>query len=170
MKYPAKGIDPQNILHRFLDTDGDGTGTTEIAADHSGGETFKITAPAGEAYSITRMIVFVRDNATLTAAGYGALSELSNGVELGVYDDTGTRVLNLTPVPVTSNAGWAGYCYDVETRAWGGGDNALSARWTFAATGSPIVLPPGYELRAEFSDDLSGLVSHTIMVQGTRQT
>ena len=163
-------VSPENILCQFLDTNGDGSGSIEMTGDYSmTADDFYVEAQAGEVLSIYEMLITVVDNANFTAAGYGGAAALTNGIHLSVHDDTGAEVLLLTPRYVKANYHWAAECYDAELVEFGAGDNAYIVRWTFARSGSPIVLEPGWSLRAELHDSFTALVSHTMKVNGTRQ-
>ncbi len=85
--------------------------------------------------------------------------------------DAGGVVKDLTDgLPIKSNAAWGRVCYDIDISTFGTGDNFVECRWTFAKSGKFLELngQAGEWLEAYLSDDLSGLVSHTFMVQGFR--
>ena len=175
MPYPATllasqpfCVTPERAIYDFLRIDG--TGSPNMAADYSGGTTdFYIEAPAGGYLLLERALALIVDDANFTAGGYGGLAALANGLNLVVEDPGNVQVLELTSsMPIKTNQHWSRYCYDVTYASYGAGENYLAVRWTFARSGSPLVLPPGYTLRCEVSDDLSGLVEHCIGVQGYR--
>jgi hypothetical protein len=159
--------DTYRRVTRYLDTNGDGTGQKNAIDNYSSGEIFYIQPAPGEVFYIARMIVVIRD-ATVDAADYGALSELTNGVVMRVSDDNGV-LDNLTDdVPITTNAGWAAICYDVTRAAWGTGDEFIKGRMSFFKDGPYVPLNGNRNERLEIvlSDDLTGLVSHTFMARG----
>lgn len=159
---------PQNNIYQFLDSVGDNTGTKNANLDYSGGGSIRITAPAGKEYVLHRVLVSIRDAGTMSAGEYGNVPELSNGIELKMYDSDNTTVLSdiTSGVPVKCNAHWGAHCYDVKFIDQASGDNFIAVRWTFSKSGSPIRLKPGQSLVAEFNDNLTGLKEHYYQVHG----
>ncbi len=161
-------IPVEDILFRYLDTNGDGTGDVNGNGNYSSSATeFKITTPANEIYELHRMLVQIRDSGALSADDYGNVAELSNGVSVYVKNASGDIVNTLTDtITVKSNSDWSRQCYDVNVDDYGNGNNFVSVRWTFANTGSRLRLPAGYSFNVLLNDNLSGLVSHYFQVQG----
>lgn len=166
---PSNTGQTRQSLSRFLDLDGDGTGTKNAIGDYSTADTLYIQPAAGTVYRIERMLVSIEDGVGMRAERYGGLAAaLTNGVTVRVADDSGT-ILDLTDgLPIKSNAGWGSYCYDVDIKAWGAGNELLLVRWTFAKAGVPLRLDGDNNERLEviLNDDMTGLVSHYFMVQG----
>lgn len=159
---------PDKQIFRFLDTNGDGSGTTNAIGDYSlGVEEFYIQPPAPDAYMISRMIVCIEDTASMRAERYGNLAAaLTNGIQVFVDDGT-TEILDLVDNdPVKTNAGWGRHCYDADVKSWGAGDELLLVRWTFEKSGHPILLESAHRLVVSCNDDLTGLVAHNFQVQG----
>jgi hypothetical protein len=146
---------------------------TDASSDYSSSAAdFFIEAPANgqDRYVLHRIIVYLRDTGSIDAAGFGAGSALTNGILLRVIDGNAspeTVLLDLTDgAPIRINGHWSRHCYDTQVATWGTGDEILSARWTFAKAGSPLVLEPGHKLVATMRDNLSVLVEFTLAVQG----
>jgi hypothetical protein len=162
--------DDHSPVYRYLDTNGDGTGTKN--ANVNGSVTpvvFKISPPSAGKIVLARLIVEVRDTGVFSAEKYGNLATLTNGMQVGFVDDsTGELVTDYTDgLPVKYNAGWGGLCYDVSLKTWGVGDEVLLVRWTFERAGiSPILAPGGDAFGVRVRDDLTGLVEHYFHVQG----
>ena len=154
-------------IYRYLDTDGDGTGTKNANVDGSDPAVeFKITAT--EAISLHRMMVKVEDGGSLSAGTYGALAALSTGVTVK-FTDAGGDITDLTDgLPIKTNAAWGQLCYDVVFHTFGAGNNFLLVRWTFSKSGKPLILETGDKLSVFVNDDLTGLVSHHFQVQGIK--
>jgi hypothetical protein len=114
------------------------------------------------------MLVVIRDAGAFSAEKYGVLATLTNGVQVGMLDNsTGAMVQTFTPAAIKENASWGQYCYDVELKEWGAGDKFLLARWTFEKAGVAVKLyPGGNAFGVIVNDDLTGLVSHYFTVQG----
>jgi hypothetical protein len=157
------------ILNQFLSLGGDGTGTADFIGDFSTPDEAYIQAPAGKVYIIHRMLVLVEDGVGMRAERYGTLSgALGNGLVLEHKDDNRVYT-DFTPSPLTHNAQWGGYCYDVDVKAWGAGNEVLVARWTFSKSGQAVELNGDGEnqrLAMTLQDNFTGLVSHTFLVQG----
>jgi hypothetical protein len=162
-----------DYISRFLDTNGNGTGTKIANGDYSpagSGQTIFFCQPAsGEIFRITRMIVNIEDNAVLQAGGYGAqVSPLASGITVRTANGA-IPTQDLTDgLPITSNAAWGRFCFDVLLTDFGAGNNFVSVRWTFAKGGTLIRLDGDQDDRLEvvLNDDLDFLVNHTFMIQG----
>ncbi len=155
------------LIFRYLDTNGDGTGTKNANGDYSGAaDEFFITADSP--CEIHRMVIEIEDTSGFAAAEYGNLgTNLTNGVKVSVDDHLGNELVDLVDgLNVTTNAEWARLCYDADLKTWGAGNEFLMVRWTFARSGQPITLTDGDKLIVTLNDNLSGLVSHYFMVQG----
>ena len=157
-------------IDRFLDTNGDGTGTKNAVGNYSiTPETFYIQPPSREEYHINRMLVYVEDTGNFSADNYGALaSPLSVGIDVRVADDNGA-VYDLTDgLFVKSNSEWGRHCFDVEYISFGTGNNFMHVRWSFFRAGPPVLIRGDSNERLEvvLNDDLSGLADHRFMVQG----
>jgi len=158
------------FISRFLDTNGDNTGTTNANGDYSSasGE-FYIQPPAGEYYDIHRMIVSIGDTKGMSAEEYGNLgAALTNGITLKLLGAGDALITQFTPIPAKSNASWGIFCYDVDVKSWGTSptDELLVARWTFTKSGRPIRLADNNKLMITCDDDLQGLITHYFLVQG----
>jgi hypothetical protein len=156
-------------LYRYLDTNGDGTGTKQCIGNHSGGASFYIQPPDGEVYVLERMIVMIEDGAGWRADRYGDLSSaLTNGIRVWFRSDKKDDIDLTDGIGIKTNAGWSRVCYDVNPSSFGSGNDFLGVRWTFSKAGYPIRLDAAFNerLAVEVEDDFSGLVEHTFMVQG----
>ena len=156
---------------RLLDTNGDGTGTKNANVDGSVTPVvFKCSPPATGAVVIERIMINVRDSGTFTAEKYGALAELTNGIEVGIFSDSDDSLVTdyLDGVPIKSNAGWGRACYDVDVKTWGAGDSFLLMRWTLSKSGTRLILrdSDNYSFGIKVNDDLTGLVEHYFTCQG----
>lgn len=158
---------------RWLDTNGDGSGTKEAIGDYSAApQSFSITpsqvTDAEEVMRVARMIVSIEDSGAFSAEKYGYMSALTNGVRLVVTRDSVEIDDGMNGVPVTSNAEWGALCYDASVKTWGVGNQMLLVRWTFEKTGSIIRLDGEAKesLDIVLNDDFSGLIKHRFLVQG----
>jgi len=160
----------EDNLYRYLDTNGDGTGTKQAIGDYSVTPTdFYIQPASGEIYIIHRLIAIIRDTSGAAARDYGNITDgLTNGILVRTYRD-GVMENDLTDnLPIRSNGEWARVCFDVELKTWSTGDEILTVRWTFNNSGNPITLNGGKKekLVLTLNDDLTGLIQHTFQIQG----
>lgn len=168
-KYFYEPDDNSTHLYRHLETTGDGTGSKDANVDGSSTPVdFLIQPPAGEVYVLNRLLIYIEDTGNFRAGHYGVLGgALSNGVTLKVTDSSDVEILDLTANdPVTTNGGWGENSYDVDVKAWGSGNEILLARWTFAASGRPLILKDQQKFKITINDNLTGLVKHHFHVQG----
>ena len=159
------------ILTRYLDTNGDGTGTKDAVGDYSSAaETFFITPPAGKKYTISRMLIGVQDSGSFDAVKYGNGVTLTNGIGVATTDATvGVTVDLLDGTLIKSNAAWGFLCYDADVKSWGAGDEFLLVRWSFDKSGVLLTLTENDALVVELNDDFTGLNAHMFLVQGYEQ-
>ncbi len=162
----------KGYIYRLLDTNGDGTGSANANGDYSVTQGIHyIEAPAGQAYYLERMLVTIKDVGAPDAGSYGNSITLTNGIGVRVRDASDTLVVDLTAQKkVKTNGDWSTLCYDVQVVDFGTGDDYVAVRWTFAKSGLPIILRPGYKLEVTLDDDLTGLVEHSFNVQGVSTT
>lgn len=168
---------PVNLnLSRFLDTNGNGTGTKNAVGNYVDGalEIFYIQPPASTVYKITRLLVNVEDTKGMTGEEYADLgSALTVGVVIRVQGDSGT-IVNLTDdLPVKANNQWSRFAYDVvvsnlSSSGLGSANDFVLSRWSFFKSNTVIRLDGDQNERLEvvLNDNLTGIVSHYFLVQG----
>lgn len=153
----------------FLTDTGLATGDKEVTGDYSSTKGyFYLMPPEDKVYVIERMLIIIRDATQTGADKYGGIAELANGMRLEVRKGDEVEYDMLAGDMVKSNAVWARHCFDVNEIAWGNGDTFVAARWTFAKAGRPLVLRGqlAERLTVIANDNLTGLLSHTFLVQG----
>ena len=155
-------------LYRYLDTNGDGSGTKQATGDYSTTPTSFYIKPAnGDIYLIERAIVHIRDSAGYRADRYGDMPQaLTNGIEVKMFRNGNVSDDLTDGIPVKVNADWGRLCYDVSPVAFGAGNDFLQARWTFAKSGQPLKLGSNQSLHFMLNDDFTRLIEHTFMIQG----
>jgi hypothetical protein len=162
-----------DLVYRYLDTVGDGSGTKSATGNYSSGATFfRINVPHNYFYSISTLIVHVEDASALGSDDYGNISNgLTNGILIGVYDASNNLVVCLCDgVAIKANSDFNKVAYDVVIDSYTvEADHVLNAQYDFRKSGSALFLPAEYSLRVRLNDDLSGLVEHTFFVTGHRQ-
>jgi hypothetical protein len=158
------------MVSRFMDTVGDGTGTNNFIGNHAA-TTALVKPSAGKVFYVQRLVVSIQDGVGMRAEHYGTLgAALTNGIQLHVGKRSPARVdyrLTDPALPVKENAVWGSYCYDVDRKDWGAGDELMLVRWTFAkAAEGGVVLRKNDELILTLNDNFTGLTMHRFLVQG----
>ena len=160
----------KNLITRVLDTVGDGTGTIEATGNYSAAvEEFFIQPAATEVIRLSRLLISVEDSGNFDAAKYGNGITLSNGIKVICYNgETDTESSHTGQLSVMHNADWGSYCYDVDVKTWGIGNEVLLARWTFQKSGQYLRLrgSVGDKFIIRLEDDFTDLVEHKFIVQG----
>ena len=151
-------------LYQYLDTVGDGSGTTNANVDGSTPVEFKLV-PA-RSIAVTRMIVTIRDTGAFPGTGYGGIAGgLDPGLTITTKDSGGNVTDLCGGVPLVTTYDWNRMCYDGTSLNVGGSDNYFHARWTFAKSGAPLHLESGDSLIVTINDDCTGLVEHYFFIQ-----
>lgn len=163
------------LLFRYLDTNGDGTGTKSATGDYSGAATqFFIAPPAGWRYHVSRMMVQIA-GVGVDSGTYGGLAALTNGIAVQKRSGATTVVTDLTDgLPVKTNHHWSRLCYDVRLDEWGNPADIdyVQVRWTFSKTDGALRLDgdQSERLSVVLNDDMgdasAALSSHYFMVNG----
>ena len=160
----------KKILSRSADTAGTGAETALATGNYAAAPTeFKVTAQANERIFVHRMIVSLVDGAIVNADVYAGAGVLTNGIKVYVTDRLGAIQYSLTDPAhaIKDVGGWAHYCHDLTIWAGlGAGDDHATVRWTFAKSGVPVELLPGWSLNVLCQDNLSALTEHRFLMQG----
>lgn len=160
----------QNLtLHRYLDTNGDGTGTKNAIGDYSSAEEiFYIQPPTGIVYRLSRMLVGIED-ALINWGFYGGLAALTEGIVVRVSNDSGVITDLTDAMPIKKNAQWGENCFDADLKAApGAGNDFFQVRWSFFWSGQILRLDGDKNERLEvvLNDSFVGIVDHTFKVDG----
>ncbi len=159
---------PENLVFRYLDTVGDGTGTKNAIGDYSvTSQIFKY-----EAQITTRLstfMVWILDTNMLREQDYGNESVLTNGWNVSVHDVAEAKVLDITDnLSVMTNGDLARESgSNPIINPWGAGStHSLMALLPLIRSGSPLALNTGWSLRVELSDNFTGLLEHYFKIEG----
>jgi len=158
----------------------DGT-TSDASQNYSSTSTdFVYQVPENHIAAITRMIVTIEDSEVdLYSDEYGGLGALNNGITVKIMDKNDNDIYYLvsntvtgqsigsSPEKIKTNRDWASVCYDFNRVLHGGsGVDMGQFRWTFARSGSPIIIENQEKFCVNCNDDFSGLTSHFFTIQG----
>jgi hypothetical protein len=128
---------------------------------------FEYQVPAGFNFKFSRINITMLDGAMRPGQFGGLGAALTNGCLFQIVDVGGAEVLDFTDgVPITFNAEFALLAGVDTIIAPAAGDDWLPIRFTVAKAGAPMLLPPGFRIRWTNRDDVSGLTTFRMMVQG----
>lgn len=164
MSLPYRGGEVLEPVRQYLDLTGDGTGTTDAAVDYSSSQgIFRIAPATGVVYRIHRLVITIRDGTAVnfTSTSFGALSVLTNGVDIRHETGDGTSVVKemMGGVHIKDNVTFQTLGAEINMQKWGT-DAAMQAVFDFTAqNGEPMRLDgtPDEELIIRLDDDLSAL-------------
>lgn len=156
-------------LFRYLDTNGDGTGTKNANGNYSSAEEiFYIQPPAGLSYKLNRLMILIEDQKGFEAGNYGALAAaLTNGIEIKAVNNDGITCDITDGIPITHNGHWAILAFDIDLKVWGSGEDLLIARFCLNGIGESIIIDgdQGGRFNVYLNDDFTGISEHYFMVQ-----
>lgn len=129
---------------------------------------FRYVAPASGA-KLMRCLIFYSDTGSFDATKFGNGITMTAGLEFAVVDSDGSTVKLdlLNGETIKTNADISAVCFDTSHLTMGTGPETNAARWTFSKAGAPLELETGDSFTVTVNDNLSGLNTFTIMVQGT---
>jgi hypothetical protein len=157
-------------LIRFLDTNGDGTGTKNAIGNYSGAATpFYIAPPADQVYSVTELLIQLSDNGAFGQSVWGSMaSALTNGLLIRAKRNTTVVLDILDGIPIKTNDQLSHLTSRVTLLTWSGSTNTLQASFTTAEFGTPLYLNGALDESLEIvcNDDFSGLIDQTFVVHG----
>lgn len=160
----------KELLFMRLDTNGDGTGTQDMAVDASLSPIkYFIKPPAGEVWRVARWMLYVQDTKGFDVGLWGNGVVLTNGIVPKIKQNGVER--NMTPMAIKSSGNIAEMAYDMTLHTFGSADDILVARWTFTKAGQYLRLDGdlGDELQVIINDDLTGLSSQYVQIQGYKE-
>jgi len=163
---PASAPNPVIVAH-FSNN----AGLSSIVSNYTAATQYFIQPPPGQKYKFHTIVAFLQDATAISAAGYGAMSALSNGISLKTYTASGASVKSdiLAGHVVKTTAEWAHFFYDLNPVTYGIGDTYFLARWRVKdSCGVPIELNgDNFErLALTVHDDMTGLSDQQFIAQG----
>jgi hypothetical protein len=154
-------------LHRYLDTNGDGTGTKIATGNYASPTDFFIKPPANQIFLIDNVVTMIEDDLPISAEKYGGLAALTNGITIAKKDSGGIVTDMSDGKPIKSNADWGVNC-SLEISTFGAGNNFVKSGWDFTKLGYTQILDGrlGHFLAYTLNDDFSGLVNQCFKAGG----
>ena len=155
----------QGLVHQHLTVAGDGTGTANFAANHSGAVVYpKISVPSGQnSVELHHMTMYIEGPGNFDADTFGSLAALTNGINVQIVSGTTVKFDLSVGEPIKSNGQAMHIASNFEFfEKRGTGNSSLSYHWDFDSTlGFPLRLCGRNEhaLRVSINDDLSALTS-----------
>lgn len=157
---------------RFLDTNGDGTGTKNATGNYSASPQSFLIEPLPnqklEVHSI-RMFVKVAD---IDADEYGSNGALTNGISMLINNSDGVVRDLFDGVVITEIMHWLHFCEFEDFRTLELGLTAQSeyfvAVYNFSKNGGPVLLRDrkGENIEISLNDNFTGLNEHYFCAQG----
>lgn len=156
-------------LYQYADTVGDKTGAVNMNVNGSVTPvSFYVKPPIGYTYGLARIIAGVKDGGVWATENWGGLgSPLTNGIKMYIKLN-GLGEVDMTQVPIRSNFDLANISYDADYQTIGSGESYMAFRFTFTRAGQFVILNGdlGDYIRFEINDNLTGLTTQRVSVQG----
>lgn len=157
----------------YLDTNGDGTGTTNAIGDYSvTPAVFYFQPGAGETVEAAKLMMHVADKGAFEFDGYGSLAAgvVTNGVEITFYR-LGQLALKLTNgEPIIANHAYSHLNTDYILSTYTSNYQASTVSFDAASFNGPLVMHGDLQdqLRVELNDNFTGLDSHQFILYGKK--
>lgn len=134
----------------------------------TGTSTFEYEVPTGSVFGLTRFNIIFLDGG-IRPNRFGGVGALTNGCLFRIIDTDGTTLLKdfTNNVPLKRNVEWAALAGVDTIILDAAGDDMLPIRFTVTKAGSSMKMVTGQKIRWVNRDDLSGITTFRIMVQGT---
>ncbi len=166
-----------DLISRFLDQNGDGTGNSNMGAADYTGERFFIAPAAGQIFVINRIIISLEDETGFKAETFGKESALTNGLLLkSEFASQVVRTDFLNGDTIKTNGQFGLMCFDVDVHNWANTptDEILLARLSFnrfsVNGGLTLTGDDSEKLVVTVQDDLTAILRLKVMAQGYLET
>lgn len=169
----SKGSTPVPFS-RYLDTNGDGTGSKNAIGDYSSSATrFYLRPAAGQIFRVCHLITSLCDVGAFTDGAYGNGITLSNGIFIRMADGDDVVSYDLTDgLPILYSSHWGRYAAKIDTYNYGASNEHLLVDIDLLEHyGTPVRLvgDNGDYLEVVLNDNFSGLVEHYFLGKGYRE-
>ena len=170
----------EDIVIELLSLDGDDADDARVEMGELAGNDFVdgSTTPVNFEFPVPgdRRFLWTRTNilfiaSTPNAEKFGNLAKLDNGCLLQEINPDGSvrRTWNRR-FPIRQNGDWMLLAGTDNTHEFAAGAGSAGARWTVEKAGSKVWVPPGGRIRLVIQDDLDGLDSFRVCIQGQLYT
>jgi len=151
---------------QLLDSVGDGSGTTEMAA---AADAYFVTPGANEFIELARVLVYMEDNGKFAGEKYTATAALADGIVI-TKENAGGVLHTYTPQPIKTIGHWgllAGV--DVILTDFTTGNDMFIVRWTLSKAEHKTTLDgrKGEFFKVDVKNTLVAAVSHIMSAQGS---
>ena len=129
---------------------------------------FDYVVPLTDMFELVRITLESENNAKADIDGFFTRAVLANGCLIQVLDINGNVIqrFGTDDHPIKDTAGW-GILSGVDSVSDStGGESRHNVRWTVANAGASMKIMPGNTFRVIVRDDLSGIGSMHMMLQG----
>lgn len=143
-------------------------GSSDMAVDGSSTPVeFEFLVPVNTWVDLAQFNIVLTDVA-VTNDKFGALTALTNGVTIEIIDvDTTTVLFDFTATrPIRTNTDFALYAGVSAKLAGGGLVDAVLVEWPLQSSGAVLRVLGGQLIRATVNDNLTGLNTFGILIQG----
>lgn len=155
-------------FRRYLDTNGDSTGTKSAVGDYSASPAeFFIQPIVNEVMALSLLLPSIMDSGKFSSSGYGAMTMLPNGISVQKTDSVGAVLEDLTDqVPIRCNGHWLANAGNaVRDQDPAAADNWMTVSWSLGDR-LPLVLRHEERFVIKLNDDFTGLEAHWFKVEG----
>ena len=167
-----------DLICRYLDQSGDGTGNSNMGGADYTDERFWIQPAAGQIFVIQRLIISLEDEIGFKAETFGKESALSIGLTVkSEFDQQVVRTDFLDGDTIKANSHFGLMCYDVDVKTWASTptDELLLARFSFNRfsqdnAGLRLIGDENEKLVVTVQDTLAAIIRLKFMAQGYLET
>ncbi len=158
---------PVNI---YLTASGDGQTSPNLNGNYSAAPQDFFYQPPSGSYVVESLLIAITDAAAFSATDYGAISGgLTNGVKFFLRNAGQPEAQIFARQIFKKNYDWLSLVHQTALTSFAGSTETLAVNAELKATfGSPLTLKTGERLIVRLNDDLTGLISHTFALGGTR--
>ncbi len=152
-------------LIQYLSDVGDGSGNVNANGDYTTPDMFFIQPAADEIMEIEKLIIHITDGGVLAIGSYGALSALTNGIEILVTNE-GSISRSIVPEVLKTNGDLLHLGPDSSIYNFTSSIDAIIATLDFG--NKPLILDgsQGHKIEVLLSDNLTGLSDHHFIAHG----
>ena len=153
---------PQNRVDQLFSSNGDGTGTVDMAA---GSATYTVVAGLEKEFSIRRLLFRITDGA-IRMNRFAGEATLDNGILITAHGADDALLHTYTPLPIKKLNDFGLLAGPDVPNLPDTGDDTFIVRWTLNKAGRDTLLTEGAYLKINIRDSLAGLTDFHCCAQG----